>query len=79
MKTRFIAPWRSTAMSSMLSAPAHMPATRAATLAPALAPPLVGGYRQPCGGQLVQTGFGGQFHHRDQPGGTDEVRLIEGN
>ena len=42
MKIFFIPPWRNTAMSSMLSAPATMPATSAATFNPALAPLSVG-------------------------------------
>ena len=40
---------------------------------------LVGRHAQPTSGQLVQAGLGGQFHHRHQPGGPDEVRLVEGN
>lgn len=38
MKSFFIPPWRSIAMSSMESAPATIPATSASTFSPALAP-----------------------------------------
>jgi hypothetical protein len=42
VKTRTIPPWRSSAMSSMLSAPATIPITSEATFSPALAPLSVG-------------------------------------
>ncbi len=45
VKTLPIPPWRSTAMSSMLSAPATIPATNEATFNPAFAPLSVGTLR----------------------------------
>jgi len=45
VKTLPIPPWRSTAMSSMLSAPATIPATSEATFKPGFAPLSVGTLR----------------------------------
>ena len=71
-----IAPCRSSAMSSMLSAPATIPATSELTFNPALAPLSVGTLR--CSSANAgQAALAGQRHHRDQPSAGHQIRVVE--
>ena len=71
-----IAPCRSKAMSSMLSAPATMPATSEVTFAPALAPLSVGTLR--CSSaNCRQVALLGQRDHRDQAGAGHQIGVVE--
>ena len=76
LKTRPIPPCRSSAMSSIESAPATMPATKAETFTPAFAPLSVGTLRW-ASGQFVQTRRPGQPQNRHQPGRRHQIRLVE--
>ena len=67
VKTLPIPPWRSTAMSSMLSAPATIPATSEATFKPAVSA-LVGRHTQMLIGQPAKARRPGQSQHRHQSG-----------
>lgn len=73
VKTRFIPPWRNTARSSMLSAPASIPATTPGGLHPRVR----AGHAQPLLEQIMQAGSFRQPHHRQQTSRTNQVRVIK--
>ncbi len=75
VKTLTIAPNRSSAMSSMLSAPATISATSQATFKPVRT--LVGRHAQMHTGQVGKTRGPGQDQDRDQPGRRHEIRVVE--
>jgi len=76
VKIFFIPPWRSSAMSSIESAPATIPATSDDTFNPAFAPLSVRD-AQPLIGEAAEARLLGETDDRDQTSTRHEIRVIK--